>query len=190
VSARFGRNQRRKMREAHDRELGLQAMLLRQAQASLASESQGRLKEKHARARLEIAMSEWARRIVSLLGPDSAFARELIEKGVPPGLFASVVEQGHPMRVKPPQPLLAIPDEPIPVNMAMKVIELFSIHAKAENDEISYRRRFLIRGPDGARALVMDARTIHQLTRNGDSELAHFLITELIVPFMAGKVAA
>ena len=184
MSRRFGRNQRRKMRE----EIATHAMLLRQSQASLASESEARLKEKRKRLELAGDLQEWARRIADLLGTDSAFARKLIEKGVDPSLFRAIVEMGNPMRGEIPRPLLPFaPDDPIPVNMAAKLIDLFSIHASIDRDQIAFRRRFLIRGPQGARALMMDERTLYNLCMSGNNELARHLLHELVAPFMAGK---
>lgn len=183
MSSRFGRNQRRKMREEiakRDREISrLEAVATEHYERMLA--------EKRKRIATEGDLQEWARRIADLLGTDSAFARELVEKGVDPGLFRSIVEMGNPMRGEIPRPLMPFSDEPIPVSMAAKLINLFSIHATIDRDQIAHRRRFLIRGPQGARALMMDERSIYNLSRSGNNELARYLLAELVAPFMAGR---
>lgn len=187
MSARFGRNQRRKMRESHAAELAMQAMLLRMNHAALVDESAALIKERQARLRLESELATWAQRIVNILGTDSAFARKLIEKGVDPSLFKLIAE-GSPMRALIDPPMRApMREEPMPLNMASKLIDLFSIHASAEIDTIAFRRRFLIRGPEGAVALMMDERTIYNLTRGGDDDLARYLLDAMITPWMAGK---
>lgn len=183
MSRRFGRNQRRRMRE----EIALQAMLLRQTRASLESESAGRLKEKRARVALEHEMAEWAERIASLLGPESAFAREVSEMGLDPGLFHSVAHEGRPLAVEPRSTLTRVAGG-MTMREAREIIDLFATTATPERDGAAYRWRFLIRGKDGAAALMMDERTIYTLKRNGDRALRDHLVRQLVEPWMEGRV--
>lgn len=188
MANRFGRNQRRKLREAHAAELSLQAMRLRQAMASLDSERAARIEEKSARIRLETEVSRWAERIANILGRESAFARELVAKGVTQELFSSVAA-GRPMRGEVKQPLRPIsPRSCVPFGEARKLIDLFSIQARTDAVTLSSRLRFLIRGPNGDVALMMDRQTIDNLTKSGDTELAYYLLEVLIMPWMSGEV--
>jgi hypothetical protein len=181
MSRRFGRNQRRKMRE----EIALQAMLLRQTRSSLESERAGRLKEKRKRLDLEEEMIKWAERISALLGPKSAFARDLHVMEVDSQLFDAVVYGGLPMRGAPritrsPGPSRMATDE------ACRLVDLFATTAVPEPQ--GHRWRFVIRDKDGAVALMMDERTIHALKRSGDRDLIEYLARELVVPWAKGEI--
>lgn len=185
MSARFGRNQRRKLREEvarRDEEI--------ERLGAVAREHYDRMvRHLRARERAEGEMVEWAARIVGLLGPTSAFAREVETMGIDAGLFEQLAA-GLPMRVECPGVESLRPDVGSLVMQAAQLIETFACYAEHENDQTSYRRRFEVTGPDGRAALVMDERTLQTLKRHGDREMLRYLMRQLLAPWMAGKVAA
>lgn len=184
MSARFGRNQRRKLRA----ELDLQAMLLRQTRASLESESKARLEEKRRRIQLEGEMGEWASRIVALAGPHSAFARELADEGIDGSLFGFVVDEGGAFRWSPRGPLVRPwSGPPAMIDVCRHVVDLFAVGGYVERDDFAYRTRFEIKGPDGRAATVMDERTLQTLKRTEDRQLQRYLLAQLIEPWQRGQ---
>lgn len=173
MSARFGRNQRRKLREA----LAAETVRRERAEAE-------RNRANIALRRLESDMDEWAGRIAALLGPKSAFAREMIEEGIDARWFEDLTSGGLPMMLDPHRPFVGFSSMP-PANMAHKLIEAFAITANAETDDLDRRVRFIIRGPDGARAMMCDQRTLYDLRRGpGDMELKRWLLERLVAPWM------
>lgn len=186
MSRRYGRNQRRKAREAQQ----LLEMLLRQTRASLQHESETRLREKRRRLEVERDLVDWAARIVTLLGPDSAFAHKLSSEGVNASLFEAVALQGNPFPVLPDQRLDWLPPEreALMVQSASKVVNLFAVYAGIRTSQVFQRYRLELLGPDGAAALAMDAETLRRLRAAGDPSLARYLLEALVKPWMAGRI--
>jgi hypothetical protein len=185
MSSRFGRNQRRKLRE----EIACRDRECERLTAVARGHYDDMIEEVRARGRTEGEMVEWASRIVALLGPTSAFARELVTLGVDAQQFASLAS-GLPMRVEDPGIESLRPSTAAVVEMAKRVVEVFACYAGHETDHTSFRRRFEVVGPAGRAALVMDERTIHDLKSHGDRELLRYLTRQLLGPWMAGKVPA
>ena len=71
---------------------------------------------------------------------------------------------------------------------AREIVELFATTAKPEQDEVGYRWRFLITRKDGAAALMADERTIQTLRRIGDRGLVNYLVSELVSPWLNGRI--
>lgn len=132
-------------------------------------------------------MIEWAERIVSLLGPESAFARDLHEINLDADLFRRVALEGAPLAVEPRSTLTRVAGG-MTMRDAREIIGLFATTAMPERDGVAYRWRFLIRGPDKAAAMMMDERTIYTLKARGDRVLIDHLVCELVRPWMQGKV--
>lgn len=184
MSARYGRNQRRKHREelaARDREVTrLEAV---------ASEHWEKTRQQlRHRAKLECEVIEWATRIVDLLGDDSAFAKDMPTRRIDAGLF-SAVSDGQPYRTRATgrfvHPLN--PSHVVAFDTAQHIIDTFAIRAGQDADIIQLRRRFILQGPRGQRALMMDERTLHNLQSRGNVELQRWLLDQLVKPWMAGR---
>jgi hypothetical protein len=187
MSARFGRNQRRKMREAHAAELAMQAMLLRMSQAALADQSEAYHREKGKRVALEQELTEWARRILLLLGEDSAFARHMAVTKVHAPVMASA-KAGRPMRLNQLPPLASLVSSgPVPLRVALQTVEAFAVFAEARRDDLAYRVRFLIEGPDGARALMVDQSTLYRLRDGSEAGLRRYLAEALVDDYLAAS---
>lgn len=183
MSARFGRNQRRKLREdvaRRDREIARLESVAR-------DHYDDKMRHLRERARVEGETAEWAARIVSLLGPESAFARELASLNIDAGLFQRLVD-GLPTRLD----CTGLEDlRPLPkpmLNAALTIVEGFACYAGHERDLARYRRRFEVVAPDGRRVLVMDDRTVHALRQGGDRELLRYLMGQLLLPWARGEV--
>lgn len=173
MSRRFGRNQRRKLRDEV---------------ARLEAVSSGHYADKltylRRLERAEGEMVEWADRILTLLGPNSAFARELNRLGVDAGYFANLLE-GMPMRLEAPGVTSLRPRTAEAVRIAADVVEAFAVYAVHEDDFLSRRVRFEVAAPDGRAAIMMDHQTLHLLRGRGGPELKRYLMNRLLGPFMA-----
>jgi hypothetical protein len=188
VSARFGRNQRRRLRAdiaALDREVTRVGEVAKEAIAR-AEDRAG--KAERAFTRLQADMTEWAERIVAVLGEKSAFARDVAVVGVDQAMW-NAVSDGRPYRVAPiPVPTLRDFDKPVSPMTAYRTIDAFAVAVEHARDELHYRTRFLIRwngSDDDAQALMMDERTLYEMRRTQNEELAHYLLKRLVEPWMA-----
>ncbi|APZ81783.1 hypothetical protein vBEliSR6L_18 [Erythrobacter phage vB_EliS_R6L] len=169
---RYGRNQKRQHREEI-------ARLGKLADDFAAREA----KERSKRLSLEQEMIEWAGRIASLLGPESAFARDLHEIALDPAFFDAVAFEGRPLRMEPRRAMERV-SRGATLREACEFVDLFATTATPERDEIAYRWRFLIRGKDGALAMMMDERTLYTLKAQGDRALIDYLTRQLVQPWL------
>lgn len=187
MSRRYGRNQRRKAREQIALQLGEIGRL-----GHIASEHyQEKLRERTRRLSVEREMVDWAARIIALVGPDSAFAREMSTMGVDAQIFEAVALKGGPFRVDIGDPIsrLGPTAEGELINASRMILDLFAVTTLIDKDGLRLRQRFMIQGPDGGVAVVMDMRTLHRLLERGDPGLARHLLESLVKPWMAGKVS-
>lgn len=179
---RYGRNQKRRHREERER---LQFEIERLEWVA----SNHHEKKQRAITQLEDlkrSVTEWAADIVAIMGPDSAFCRELAERSVDPDLFDFVVETGGPLRAEKTQQQIRPWDfgEQLSPGIA-QIIETFATSAVTE--DMGDRKRFMITSSDGRRALMMDARTEHTLRQRGSGVLAEYLLKQLIGPWAKGE---
>lgn len=185
MSRRYGRNQRRRAREEIARQQAEVARL-----GSIASERyRDMIKERTQRTMVEREMVDWAARIVALHGPESAFAREMMTEGVDAGLFEAVAINGGPYRVDVGDPIdrLGPTRQGALLDASRTILDLFALGTRLDRDDVAFRRRFLIQGPDGASAVVMDMATLHRLRAHGDPGLARYLLGALVKPYMDGS---
>lgn len=181
MAKRFGRNQRRKMRN----QIAARDAIIEALKQTLAEQVERTAKARAELTALEASMVDWADRIVALLGPDSAFAREFGDKLMDGDTFDALVSARLPLRAdcRPaftPFRLM----EPRMVQMAEDLIDLFATYVRAERDNILMRRAFFIESPSGSRALMADERTLQTLRARGSGPLTRYLIDGLIAPWL------
>lgn len=179
---RFGRNQRRKLRD----EITLRDKEIQRLEAVASLHWNAMLQERNRRQKVEREMADWAQRIVAVLGPDSAFVRELNTKDVDADMFELIAIGGRRLVVEPRQSLGGIGPtaEGEILKLAVTVIDTFAIYAETHIDDLACQVYFLIRSPKGDVALMMDHRTMYQLRSHGSAELGRHLLQKLIAPFM------
>lgn len=188
MSRRYGRNQKRRHREE-------QAALTREIArlTAVASDHWTRMASERAqRLAVERELVEWAADIVNLLGPESAFAREMHAEAVDARLFEAVAVRGGPYQAAVDTPLdrLGPTTELATIGMARKVVRLFATYAGMETDGAALRRRFIIVDPSGAQAILMDERTLYLMRKHGSATLARHLLERLVVPWMGAAEKA
>lgn len=179
---RYGRNQKRRHREEAKR---LRAEIDRLGHVAR-DHHEDKLRHLRARERTEGELIEWARRIIALLGPESAFTRKLHQHGVDADLFTRAVG-GLPLSVSGRAPVLR-PGTDALVREASRVIECFAVYAYGQDDRISRAARFEIVDPDGRTAMMVDMQTLRDLKASRDSQLQRYLVANMLGPWLAGEV--
>ncbi|MBS67242.1 MAG: hypothetical protein Tp170SUR191951_35 [Prokaryotic dsDNA virus sp.] len=184
MGKRYGRNQKRQHREER-------ARLAKEIErlgfvATKHWEAAGR--ERSRRQGVERDLVDWADRIITLLGRESAFAREIASHLIDEATFIEVAEAGRPYRVQPPRSLSSLgpSTESVVLLDASTVIELFA--TSAEPRDLGDRYRFEVRRPDGRAVLLADKRTIADLMQRGDAQLIEYLLAKLIRPWFKGEI--
>jgi hypothetical protein len=182
MSRRFGRNQRRRMRET----IANGADQIRRLSSVASERYRDMIKERTRRAMVERELVDWAARILTVAGPNSAFARHISTEGVDAGVFEAVALRGGSYQLSPIEPitLLGPTRERAMLGAARTVVEAFALLADLDADQLSHRVRFQISGPDGATALLLDQTTLHRLRAGRNAELAVYLLDRLIKPYL------
>lgn len=149
MSARFGRNQRRKLRAevaARDAEVA--------RITAVAAGHFDRVRYLADKVRdQDREVVGWAERIIALLGPESAFTRRMARRVVDPIEFGRVTDGGGPLRLFPREPLdFRHPVDAKLIETARHMVDAFAVWARADRDDLRYRSRFEIVSPrDGGR---------------------------------------
>ncbi len=178
MSRRFGRNQRRKLREAAEQ-------AERKAAYWCERESAARHTLNERYERLERKMAEWARRIDRHTPPGSPFRIELEAR-----TFKSRGEARRYSRAYNPPPIpLSYAASPM-VEAAGTIIDLFAIYCDVMDDDMTMRRLIRIEmgqnrpyGPDAqVLGYVMDGRTYSEARRDPRwlEMMAHDIVEKLM----------
>lgn len=186
MSKRFGRNQRRAMR---------QVIASKDAALDGAFEEIDRQRALTKRAwdqthRLEARLSRWASRIHAIVGPGSAFALDPATQEVSDDYFEMIALGGRPHRIRPPRSLsLAdlMHSSAMPVDTADMIVEAFAMLAERHDDRLRMRQIVEIRTKDGRQALTMDDRTYYDLKARDPGYVVRYFHEQLMAAFLAPK---
>ena len=136
MAKRFGRNQKRRMREQIT-ELEAQASLERNGRLRAAQDAS------HFRGELNTLRMEvevWARRIAALFGDKSPILREIETHDLPAAAFVAAVRGGMKMEARPARIYPSGPDDR-PRFAAMEFMKVFALEADAQADPLQERVR-------------------------------------------------
>jgi predicted nuclease with TOPRIM domain len=170
MSKRFGRNQKRKLRDEnaalkskYNKSLSLNGSLL------------------DAQYRLEGKLQEWASRIIRLVGQDSAFALELAETKTKPDRLGKTVRMSRPRNLV---DLMIRSDGTEQMTME-RIISALSWKFENEDDPDVHRKVFMLRAECGQVAYavstehVADLRSDERVIRDLSDRIANELLTNI-----------
>ena len=185
MARRFGRNQRRALREEVAR-LAKETVRLTDV-AGMHHRAAIRYAEQAARVERELI--DWSDSIVALLGDTSAFARQMATQDIDASLFVSITQEGRPFKIAPVDGALhpTHPRHIAAVFEARRIVDLFAVCAGVDSDAIRFQRRFFIRAPDGSFEMIMDERTLRHLRQSGDAGLRRYLLDRMMKPWEGGR---
>ena len=184
MSRRFGRNQKRALREEiakRDREVERLGAVAADHWQKMAQEA------KRADA-LDRSLVDWATRVLALLGPESAFTRDPMRRAVDEREWEMARRELRLRTYPNDRGAMRSPAGREMVDTSLRVIDLFVVAPEKYVDELSQRVRFEIVAPDGRAALVLDELTLSRLRSTENEELIRFLSTHLAEPWAGGRV--
>lgn len=184
MSRRFGRNQKRALREEiakRDREV--------ERLSAVAAEHWQKMRQEAQRAdEMDRSLVEWASRVLALLGPESAFTRDVMRRAVDEREWEMSRRELRMRGYPADRGVMRSPPGREMVEMSLRVLDLFVVAPEKYLDELSGRVRFEIVSPDGRAALVLDELTLSRLRSSEDASLIRFLTTHLVEPWAGGRV--
>ncbi|MCE7797891.1 hypothetical protein LWE61_15175 [Sphingobium sufflavum] len=190
MAKRFGRNQKRALREeasrAHGRTERLQSEFANKLR--IYGDRESGLNAELVKARgdlrsLEDEMVNWAQRIVIHLGDESAFARTFHTKVAEPWMTEVLLGRGGWQVDVPLEPLSSSlwhpHDRSISLKASYRVVQLFAMFVEKIDDDYRMQRVIAWRiGPEDRHRLyyAIDVRTLQQIGRGGER---HPLVREM-----------
>lgn len=186
MSKRFGRNQRRAMREVIARKDSALDGAFEEIDRQRALTKRAWEKAKL----LEDRLSRWASRIHAIVGPGSAFALDPATQKVSDDYFEMIALGGRPHRIRPPRALSLVDlleSKPMPIDTAYMVVEAFALFAEHHEDALRHRQIVEIRSRDGRLALTMDDRTYYDLKARDPGYIVRYFHERLMREFLEPK---
>jgi hypothetical protein len=186
MANRFGRNQRRKMRD----EIARQGRVLDEAFDNIDRQTRSARRAWEAQARQERWFTDWASRIYAIVGPGSAFAAEIKGQEIEAEWFDLVARCNHPHRLRPAERFSlasVMESRAMPVAHAEQIVEAFAFFVERHENIFDHRQVVTLHAPSGKLALAMDARTFHDLKERAPNVLARHFYEKLIAAFFDEK---